>query len=62
MVADRLLGAQHTIAEHTFFHAALREFLALGLTISIAAISYVVLERPFLKLKQKFTHIRSRPV
>lgn len=35
--------------------------IALGLTILMAAGSYVVLERPFLLLKDRFSAVRSRP-
>jgi peptidoglycan/LPS O-acetylase OafA/YrhL len=35
---------------------------ALAFTVIIAAISYQLLERPFLRLKEKFTFIRSRPI
>lgn len=36
--------------------------IALALTVVIAAVSYYVLERKFLKLKTRFAHIVSRPV
>jgi peptidoglycan/LPS O-acetylase OafA/YrhL len=36
--------------------------LSLSLTITIAAISYKVLEAPFLNLKRRFTYVESRPV
>jgi peptidoglycan/LPS O-acetylase OafA/YrhL len=39
----------------------LRVFVALALTIMMAAISYRWLEAPFLKLKQRFTYVLSRP-
>jgi peptidoglycan/LPS O-acetylase OafA/YrhL len=35
---------------------------AFALTILVASISYRWLESPFLRLKQRFTHVRSRPV
>jgi peptidoglycan/LPS O-acetylase OafA/YrhL len=62
MVVDRLLEIQHRFREHTFLHAALREIISLGLTIAVSAVSYAVLEKPFLKLKEKFTRVRSRPI
>jgi peptidoglycan/LPS O-acetylase OafA/YrhL len=43
-------------------HACLREGVSLVLTIAISAVSYALLEEPFLSLKQKFTYIHSRPV
>jgi peptidoglycan/LPS O-acetylase OafA/YrhL len=39
----------------------LRVFVALAITVSMAAISYRWLETPFLKLKQRFTYVLSRP-
>jgi peptidoglycan/LPS O-acetylase OafA/YrhL len=62
MTVDQLLAIQHRIRVHTSLHAVLREFLALGLTIAVSAVSYAVLEKPFLKLKERFTRVRSRPV
>lgn len=46
----------------TLDHAVLLEFTSLGLTIAVAATSYTFLEKRFLILKRRFTHIRSRPV
>ena len=34
--------------------------LALLLTIAAASITYFLLEKPFLRLKQRFTYVRSR--
>lgn len=45
-----------------FVQLALRPTVALGVTVTLAAVSYAVLEKPFLKLKQRFAHIDSRPV
>jgi peptidoglycan/LPS O-acetylase OafA/YrhL len=39
----------------------LRDGVALAVTIVMAAISYRWLEMPFLSLKQRFTHVQSRP-
>jgi peptidoglycan/LPS O-acetylase OafA/YrhL len=39
----------------------LRVLVALALTVTMAAISYRWLETPFLKLKQRFTYVLSRP-
>lgn len=36
--------------------------VALALTIAIATVSYYVVERPFLLLKERFTVVKSRPV
>jgi peptidoglycan/LPS O-acetylase OafA/YrhL len=38
-----------------------RGFLGLGITLSLAALSYRVLEQPFLRLKERFTYVRSSP-
>jgi peptidoglycan/LPS O-acetylase OafA/YrhL len=54
----------------TFFHGFLAKplfllmgnFIALGVTISIAKLSYRWLESPFLKLKERFTFVRSREI
>ena len=51
------------IPVHTaFVQLALRPTVALGFTVMLAAASYAVLEKPFLKLKRRFSHIDSRPV
>ncbi len=39
----------------------LRVVVAFALTVTMAAISYRWLETPFLKLKQRFTYVQSRP-
>ena len=46
----------------TFLALASRPTLALAITVLLAAVSYAVLEKPFLKLKKRFAHIDSRPV
>jgi peptidoglycan/LPS O-acetylase OafA/YrhL len=38
-----------------------RNAVAFAITIALAAVSYRWLETPFLTLKQRFTHILSRP-
>jgi peptidoglycan/LPS O-acetylase OafA/YrhL len=40
----------------------LRVTLSFGLTLGLAALSYALLERPFLRLKARFTYVRSAPV
>jgi peptidoglycan/LPS O-acetylase OafA/YrhL len=37
-------------------------FLALGLTILLAALSYRFIEKPFLRLKEKYTTVAARPI
>jgi peptidoglycan/LPS O-acetylase OafA/YrhL len=47
---------------NSFLELALRPIAAFAVTILLAAASYAFLETPFLKLKQRFAHIESRPV
>jgi len=56
-IVDKYMRVQNGI-----LHVCLREVAALSLTIAISAISYTLLEKPFLKLKEKFAHVNSRPV
>ena len=46
--------------EHTSFGFWVRQPMALGVTVILAAISYAVMEEPFLRLKRRFTYVRSR--
>lgn len=62
LLVDRLLAIQHRLQEHSLPRAVLRVCLSLGLTIVVAAVSYAILEKPFLRLKERFTRVRSRPV
>ena len=61
MITDRLFQ-QTALGRVSHFGWFLREAIALTLTIFVAAISYNMFESPFLKLKNKFTHVQSRPV
>ena len=61
MTVEHLMGLQRRVPEHTLTHAAVREIFSLGLTIAVAALSYAILEKPFLRLKQRFTRVTSRP-
>jgi peptidoglycan/LPS O-acetylase OafA/YrhL len=58
-----LLISDHAIHDQTasLFRYALRVGVALAATIALAAVSYRWLETPFLGLKQRFTHVLSRP-
>ena len=58
-----LLISDHFISDQTasLFRYGVRVTVALGVTIAMAAISYRWLETPFLNLKQRFTHVLSRP-
>jgi peptidoglycan/LPS O-acetylase OafA/YrhL len=56
-MADRLLEGLSGV-----LHSLVREVLALAMTIGIAAASYVLIEKRFLDLKRRFTHVASRPV
>jgi len=54
--------ASKLIPSHRFLRQLiLRELLALIITILFAAVSYTLLEKPFLRLKARFELIRSRP-
>jgi peptidoglycan/LPS O-acetylase OafA/YrhL len=43
-------------------HAVLRVFVAFAFTVAVSAVSYAIIEKPFLNLKRRFTFIESRPV
>lgn len=47
---------------NAFLQLALRPIAALVITIVLAAVSYAVLESPFLKLKNRMARVQSRPV
>ncbi len=49
-------------AEAGFIPAILRKLLALALTVLLAWLSYRFFETPFLRLKERFEIVRSRPV
>ena len=57
-LAARLLGGYPRSA----VQFAVFWFLGLGLTVALAALSYKFLESPFLRLKERFTYITTRPV
>ena len=51
------------LVSHLFVkYSLLYAFVGLPLTILMASISYSLLEKPFLNLKRRFTHVTSRPV
>jgi peptidoglycan/LPS O-acetylase OafA/YrhL len=55
--------ADHVITVHAgLLRMVLRIPVAMGFTIALAASSYTLLEKPFLKLKKRFAHVDSRPV
>ena len=58
-----LLISNYAVHDQTanLFRYSLRVAVALILTIAMAAVSYRWLETPFLSLKQRFTHVLSRP-
>jgi len=58
-----LLISDYTVHDQTvsLFRYSLRVGVALAATITMAAVSYRWLETPFLSLKQRFTHVLSRP-
>ncbi len=56
------------ISDHTVHHSDsslgryfFRDAVAFAVTVALSAISYRFLETPFLTLKQRFTHVLSRP-
>lgn len=64
------LGAVHAVVKHLARSMVLNEHvgeavtmvIGLAATIAIASLSYRFLESPFLRLKERFTVVRSRPV
>ncbi len=58
-----LMISDYTVHDQAanLFRYSLRVGVALAATIAMAAISYRWLETPFLSLKQRFTHVLSRP-
>ena len=57
VLSDRIIPVHNS-----FLQLAFRPVSALAITIALAATSYAFLEKPFLRLKQRFAHIDSRPV
>jgi peptidoglycan/LPS O-acetylase OafA/YrhL len=56
-ITDRFLHIRNGLT-----HMCVREVVALVLTIGISALSYALIEKPFLNLKRRFTYVHSRPV
>ncbi len=56
-ITDRFLHIRNGLA-----HMCVREVVALALTIAISALSYALIEKPFLNLKRRFTYVHSRPI
>jgi peptidoglycan/LPS O-acetylase OafA/YrhL len=56
-ITGRLFGNLHAHLRGAFLFVA-----SFGCTVILAAVSYVVLESPFLELKKRFTYVPSRPV
>jgi peptidoglycan/LPS O-acetylase OafA/YrhL len=46
----------------TISAVAVQSVVGFVITVAIAAASYRWLETPFLKLKERFAHVQSRPV
>jgi peptidoglycan/LPS O-acetylase OafA/YrhL len=57
LVTDKLFTTDPGVV-----HALLRVFVVFGLTVAVSAVSYAIVERPFLNLKRRFAFIESRPV
>ncbi len=49
------------VTERLFHDVPRRAGFGLALTVALATLSYYALELPFLRLKERFTHVRSRP-
>ena len=56
-LAVYLLGGVHTLKVFIAYW-----WLSLGLTLAMAAVSYKYFESPFLRLKERFARVKSRPV
>jgi len=58
-----LLVSDYVVHDQTasLLRYSLRVLVALAATIAMASVSYRWLETPFLSLKQRFTHVLSRP-
>jgi peptidoglycan/LPS O-acetylase OafA/YrhL len=57
----------HLLAKQIFpaaspFRVMVQSGISLAITIALAAASYRWLETPFLRLKERFAHVQSRPV
>lgn len=65
MYHEMVLWAQRRIDFHTDWFANKEQLLAIGAfltVVGLAAVSYYAYERPFLRLKQAWTKVPSRPV
>jgi peptidoglycan/LPS O-acetylase OafA/YrhL len=57
MITDYTIRHQDTNLPHYLY----RNAVAFAITVAFAAVSYRFVEMPFLNLKQRFTHVVSRP-
>jgi peptidoglycan/LPS O-acetylase OafA/YrhL len=55
-------SVDHYLPVHSAALQLARAGLALGVTIAVSALSYRLYEAPFLRLKERFAHVQSRPV
>lgn len=62
MLAAYLVAKAFGGTIHDLRHFVPYWFLSLGLTLAVAALSYRFLESPFLRLKERFAYVKSRPV
>ena len=56
-IADKVITTQSVL-----IRLIARIPVALGVTVVLAALSYSFLEKPFLRLKERFAHVKSRPI
>jgi peptidoglycan/LPS O-acetylase OafA/YrhL len=58
-----LLISDHVVTDQAanLWRYSLKVGVGLAATIAMSAVSYRWLETPFLRLKQRFTHVLSRP-
>ena len=57
-----LAVAVKLLKSFSIYHTPLHFLLGIILTVSISSVSYALLEKPFLRLKRRFTAVSSRPV
>jgi peptidoglycan/LPS O-acetylase OafA/YrhL len=54
--------AEKLLSPHRFSTFFVYWWLGLAMTIALASISYAFFESPFLRLKERFVYVKSRPI